>query len=96
MHGKYPKHSRRRDGPANTGKCGNGRRFAGGGSVEAGVLSGDANAENTGTAGENAGDGTGDVMPYSGREPDAQDAKDLIYDFKDNKTTGSVVVEKHW
>ncbi|MDD6353089.1 MAG: BspA family leucine-rich repeat surface protein, partial [Lachnospiraceae bacterium] len=66
------------------------------GSVEAGMLSGDVNAENTGTAEDAAGAGTDDAMLYSGAEENAQDAKDMIYDFKDNKTTGSVVVEKYW
>ena len=36
------------------------------GSVEAGALSGDANAENTGTAEDAAGDATDDAMLYSG------------------------------
>ena len=66
------------------------------GSVEAGALSGDANVENTEATGDDAGDVADDAMLYSENGPSTSDDKNLIYDFKDNKTTGSVVVEKYW
>ena len=66
------------------------------GSAEAGTLSGDANVENTEATGDDAGDVADDAMLYSENGPSTSDDKNLIYDFKDNKTTGSVVVEKYW